>query len=219
VVIRRMEVQQAQAQAMAATAAESLKRDILLREMQHRMKNNFQMILAMISLRRASFETEQARALISRIADAITAMSLAHDQLSAPGEEEVAAVSYLKALCGRIERSFENTTIEVTGDELRVSLEQAVPIGLIVNELVTNSAKHAFGPSGGAIRVKLASSSSRGLATLAVSDNGKGLLESPRSGNGLKLIRALTEQIRAKLEQESSRSGCTTRLIFAPRQS
>jgi two-component sensor histidine kinase/putative methionine-R-sulfoxide reductase with GAF domain len=218
-VIRRVEGEQGQAEALAAIAEESRKREIMLREMQHRMKNNFQMILAMIQLRKAGFETEQGRMLISGIADAITAMSLAHDQLSASQDEEVIAVtSYLKALCSRIERSLENITIEVIGDELRISLEQAVPIGLIVNELAINSAKHAFGPAGGVIRVMVETSPVRGSVSLTVSDNGKGTSKSDKPGSGLRLIRALTEQIRGRLKQESSASGTITRLTFAPRQ-
>jgi two-component sensor histidine kinase len=217
-VIRRMESQRAQALAMAATAEESRKREILLREMQHRMKNNFQMIISMISIHKPSFDTEHARTRISKIADAITAMSLAHDQLSrVQGEEAVAVLPYLKALCNRIERSLENITIEVLGDELRVSVEQAVPVGLMVNELVTNSAKHAFGPAGGAVRVKVETSSVRGFATVSVSDNGKGMSEAKTPGKGLKLIRGLSEQIRGTLEQESSDAGSTTRLVFTPR--
>src|SRR5262245_54336161 len=113
--------------------------------MQHRMKNNFQMLLAIVSLKAQKLAKEAERDLILEFGDSIRAMALAHNQLSQGQPNRVIALStYLKSIATGLETSLENIGVEVKADELDVWLEQAVPIGLIVNELVTNSVKHAF---------------------------------------------------------------------------
>lgn len=216
-VIRRVEAQSAQSQAIATAAQDARKREILLNEMQHRVKNNFQMLLAMLSFRTPRLATSE-RELASRLADAIRAMSLAHDQLSSSQSGQVVALSsYLKALASGLEVTLENIAVEVKTDEIDVWIDQAVPIGLIVNELITNSVKHAFDRGGGAIQIELLAGQARGFATLVVKDNGKGFDKVKASGSGLKLVRALADQIRGRIEEESSPRGTTTRLTFAPR--
>jgi two-component system, sensor histidine kinase PdtaS len=107
--------------------------------------------------------------------------------------------------------------VELTTDELDVSIEQAVPIGLIVNELITNSVKHAFGNTGGTVHVQLVSNAGPGVAAVTVSDRGKGFSNDKQTGVGLQLIRALADQIRGRVERESSKCGTITRLTFPPR--
>ena len=217
-VIRRVEALNAQFEAMATAAQEARKREILLNEIQHRVKNNFQLLLAMLALRPPGSGADSGRELAARVAEAIRAMSLAHDQLSpSQGGHVVALPSYLKALGAGLQATLENIAIEVTADEIEVWIEQAVPIGLIVNELVTNSAKHAFDRGGGSIQIELLAGQGPGLACLIVKDNGKGFDKSKTSGSGLKLVRALADQIRGRIEHESSHRGTTTRLTFAPR--
>jgi two-component sensor histidine kinase len=218
-VIRRADVEGAQAQALAANAAEVRQREMLLREMQHRVKNNFQTILAMINLRRPRIPTEQGRAELRQIEDGIMAMALAHGQL-APSQtgERVGLAGYLRALVRNFERTVENVGFTLTLDELEVPVEQAVPIGLIVNELITNAVKHAFGSEGGAVAVQLRSSATpEGKAILTISDNGRGIDEARPGGSGRKLLRALADQVRGRFEQETSSAGTTVRLLFFPR--
>jgi len=217
-VIHRVKAQGAQSQAIATAAQESRKHETLLNELQHRVKNNFQMLLAMLALRTPQLATASERELVSRVADAIRAMSLAHDQLSSSqGGHTVALSSYLRALGGGLQPTLENIAIEVRADEIDVWIEQAVPIGLIVNELITNSVKHAFDRHGGTIQIELLAGQGPGLSCLIVKDNGLGFDTSKASGSGLKLVRALTDQIRGRIEQEVSPRGTTTRLIFPPR--
>jgi two-component sensor histidine kinase len=217
-VIRRAEVEAAPAQAIAAAAGQIRRREMLLREMQHRVKNNFQTILAMINLRRARVP-EEGRAQLQQIEEGIMAMALAHRQLSPTQSGEVLGLAgYLRALVRNFERSVDNVGFTLVLDELEVSIEQAVPLGLIVNELVTNAVKHAVGPAGGAITVQLRSSATpEGKAVLSVSDNGKGVDENAPAGSGRKLVQALTDQVRGRLEQETSPAGTTVRVVFFPR--
>jgi two-component sensor histidine kinase len=181
------------------------------------VKNNFQTILAMLSMHRTRLSADGAN-LLEKLGDAIQAMSLAHDQLS-PSQTgfAVALSGYLRAQAANMQRTVENAVIEVMADELSVSIEQAVPIGLIVNELVTNSVKYAFGKEGGIIRVELMAAVSPGMAKLVVRDNGRGMGAQKSQGTGLTLVRALATQIRGQFEQESSSSGTVTSLSFPTR--
>jgi len=217
-VLRRAEAQNAQTKASATVAQEVQKREVLLSELQHRVKNNFQTLLAMVALHTPNFPTEEGKALVTKFADSIRAMSLAHDQLSWTQTGQVVELSsYLSALASNVEVAFENVTIEVKSDRLEVPIEHAVPIGLVVNELMTNSLKHAFGGNAGAIEIHLRASSGPGMATLEVKDNGKGMEKRKAGGSGLQLVRGLADQIRGRFEQESSRSGTTSRIIFPVR--
>jgi len=215
--IRRAEEQGRHQQAVSDAAREVQRREVLLREMQHRVKNNFQTILAMLELNRTRLSADGAD-LVEKFGDAIQAMSLAHDQLS-PSQTgfAVGLSGYLRAQAANMQRTVENTVVEVMADELSVSIEQAVPIGLIVNELVTNSVKYAFDKDGGTVRIELLAAVSPGMAKLIVRDNGRGMGAQKRQGTGLTLVRALAAQIRGQLQQESSSSGTVTSLSFPTR--
>ena len=87
-------------------------------------------------------------------------------------------------------------------------------VGLIVNEAVTNSAKHAFEGGSGTVAVRLIAGVGRGEARLSISDNGKGMDPSRPAGAGTRLIRSLAGQIGGQVDQESSSAGTTTTLQF-----
>ncbi|MBZ9922532.1 sensor histidine kinase, partial [Mesorhizobium sp. BR1-1-7] len=136
-------------------------------------------------------------------------------QLS-PGQglRAVDVARYLRALCASLQAQMENATIEIEADEIELAIERAVPLGLIMNEAVMNSVKHAFGPGGGHITVKLDSGIGYGEARLIVADNGHGI-QSPRpGGSGQKLIQALTGQIGGKVQQDSSANGTIIKIVF-----
>lgn len=214
-VIRRIQAEQDQAETLASAALETQRRTLLLREMQHRVKNNFQMIISMISMQFRKFPDDRSRAIARTLADNVLAMSLAHDQLSATRQDEqVELRTYLKALVTSIEKPFEGVTIEVEAEDMAVDIDQAVPIGLVVNEAVTNAVKHAFDPErGGAIRIVLRPHGA-GEAKLSVSDNGRGMAAAADGGSGLKLMTALARQIRGRVGRDSSAEGTTVCLIF-----
>jgi len=154
-VIRRVQAEEAQSAAIAETARQAQKRGLLLSEMQHRVKNNFQTILAMIALQMKNFPTETGREIARKLADNIRAMALAHDQLSPTREDEMVGLrTYLEALVASIQKPFDTITLEVDAEDMAVGIDHAVPLGLVVNEAVTNAVKHAFDPaSGGVVRI------------------------------------------------------------------
>ena len=201
---------------LAAAAMEAQNRDVLLREMQHRVKNNFQIILASIAIQKRRYSAGDAHRALDHIASRINAISLAHDQLAPREEGQIVKLSnYLRALCLSIKQQAEGIEVEVQADELELSIERAVPLGLILNEIATNSIKHAFGSEGGGrITVRLVAGIGYGEARLSVADNGRGIEEHNPAGSGLRLIAALARQIGGTVDQDSSNQGTTTSLIF-----
>jgi two-component sensor histidine kinase len=213
--LRGQEAQGFEANRLASEAVKARDRELALREMQHRVKNNFQVILASITLQRRRFQSSDVDRALDHVANRINAISLAHDQL-APGNHDqvVDLAGYLRVLCASIEQQSEGVTIEVEADEIELSLDRAVPLGLILNEAATNSVKHAFSEASGRILVSLRSGVGHGEARLVVADNGQGIKAQRPGGSGLKLMSSLARQIGATIEQSSSSAGVTTSLTF-----
>jgi two-component sensor histidine kinase len=130
--------------------------EIMLRELQHRMKNNLQMIVSFLALQGRESSTEETRERIGRVMDRVMAIGLAHDQLSfKKSASSVDMRDYLTALCANIDPRRPNLTIDTDFAAASIPLDRAVPIGLVLNELVTNSIKYAFDEDGGVIKVTL----------------------------------------------------------------
>jgi two-component system, sensor histidine kinase PdtaS len=213
--VQRHNAEPSEAARLAAAAVEAQNRDVLLREMQHRVKNNFQIILASIAIQKRRFPAGDVHRALDHIASRINAISLAHDQLALRGEGQIVKLShYLRALCLSIKQQAEEIEVDVQADELELSIDRAVPLGLFLNEVATNSIKHAFGHDGGRISVKLAAGIGYGEGRLTVADNGRGIRKDDSTGSGLKLIAALARQIGGTVNQESSDRGTTTQLTF-----
>jgi two-component sensor histidine kinase len=200
---------------LMAAAAEAQKQQILLRELQHRVKNNFQLVLSSISIQKRRHQGEEVHRALNHVASRINAISLAHDQLALRQEVQTVRLSdYIRALCSAIRQQIEVVEVDVESDELELTIDRALPVGLIVNETAMNSIKHAFGPEGGRIKVSLVGGIGYGEARLTVTDNGRGIRTPNEHGSGLKLIASLAKQIGGTIEQESSDSGTTTTLTF-----
>jgi len=196
-------------------AAEAQRREVLLREMQHRVKNNFQLILSSISLQKRRYDGPEVLRALDHVANRINAISLAHDQLAPRHEGQIVRLSdYIRALCGAIRQQVDNIEIDVECDELELGIDRALPVGLILNEAAMNSIKHAFGPDGGRIKVRLVGGIGYGEGRLTVSDNGGGIQKANKRGSGLKLIASLAKHIGGTIDQESAKTGTTIALTF-----
>jgi two-component sensor histidine kinase len=199
---------------LLAAAAQAHKREILLREMQHRVKNNFQLVLSSISIQKRRYHDPAVHRALDHVASRINAISLAHDQLAPRQEGQTVRLSnYIRALCSAIRQQVEEVDLDVECDELEMSIDRALPVGLILNETAMNSIKHAFGPEGGSIKVTLVGGIGYGEARLTVSDNGRGFQNPNEHGSGLKLISSLARQIGGSIHQEADK-GTTTTLTF-----
>jgi two-component sensor histidine kinase len=203
-------------ESLAAAMRVAQHRETLLREMQHRVKNSFQLILGAITLQKRRHPAKEVQAVLNHTAERIRAVSLAHEQLAPrAGGEAINLADYLRVLCVSIKRQVEDVEIDYTADEIHMPIERAIALGLILNEAATNCLKHAFGDDGGMISVKLQTGIGFGEARLIVADNGKGMAEADTGGgSGLRLIEALAKQIAATVERKSSNGGTSVSVQF-----
>ncbi len=154
-------------------------KDVLLREVHHRVKNNLQVISSLLNLQADSYNDPQARALLKESQQRIRSMALVHEKLyRSPHVSDIDFPDYLTTMTHELLRSSGNGKVatHVTGDAIRLDIEKAIPAGLIVNELLTNSLKHAFPPHirDGRITVSVRRDSA-GRVELTVEDNGIGM--------------------------------------------
>ena len=189
--------------------------EIMLRELQHRMKNNLQLIVNFLALQGRETASEEARERIGRVMDRVMAIGLAHDQLSfTKNASSVDMRDYLKALCTNIDPRRPNLTIDMELDSVSIPLDRAVPIGLILNELVTNSVKYAFDEEGGIVNVTFRVNEIIGEAELCVRDNGRGMGPARSGSLGLRLVESLSRQLGGRLTTPAVPKGTATMLTF-----
>lgn len=189
----------------------------LLRELQHRVKNHIGIITSMVRVRARHVGSEEARAELLGVGERIETLRLVHEQLYEAGASaRLRLRPFLSRLIGDLCRlpADEAGEIRLQIDVADVDLgpEAAVPIGLIANEFVTNSLKHAFGAEGGTISVTLESNGGR--LRLCLQDDGRGLPTNahgavPGSGTGIRLIEGLAGQLGADLTWPASGAGTT----------
>ena len=189
---------------------------LLLNELSHRMKNHLAMIIGVLRLKGARQKDPQAKEDFARAIDRIATIAHLHEQLyRAEDMNYVDIPTYVGKICNTLEQSLLlETTIIIQRDlePFALHVDRAVPLGLVVNELVTNAIKYAFSPGEqGRIRVRFRVKA--GTAYLTISDNGRGLEDAGRQGVGTRLVRDLAKQIGARL-RVIGKPGCTYALRF-----
>ncbi len=205
----------------AGSAEERIReKDTLLRELQHRVKNNLQMITALIRLEtRNAAEPDQKR--FERLAGRVDALAILYQTLSSDEQkDEVDLGVYLSQIASAVMMSHavEGIRLDMKVDSYPVSINVAMPTGLVVNELLTNSLKHAFrGRDGGTIT--LHSIVDGNGCRVVVADDGIGLPEGetwPRRGKlGALIARSLTENAKAEFAVNSSaKEGTKVTIVF-----
>jgi len=196
-----------------AEAAERAK-DLLLQELGHRTKNNLAMAISILSLQARSKKDPEVRAILEKAIARIRAIADAHDHfhlLAHNGRVEMRG--YLETLCSHIGDSLRDVrpiAVRAEIDEVYMRTEQAIPLGLIVNELVTNALKHAFpGGRDGTVIVTLRNEPSS--LALTVQDNGIGCPLTKAEGIGSRLMRLFVQQLGANIAWEEASPGCRVR--------
>jgi two-component sensor histidine kinase/PAS domain-containing protein len=187
-------------------------KEVLLREVHHRVKNNLQMIAAMIQLR-ARLVPIEIRPHFEALTRRVVAIGNVYEEIHRAGNlDQIDLGQYLRKI-GALSSS-ENVAVQVQAAPLQAGIDVAVPIGLIAVELITNSVKHAFGPEDrGVISIQLGRLEPN-RAFLVIADNGRGMQAAPnRASSGLEIVRALASQIEAEIET-SSDSGTSHKITF-----
>ncbi|WP_262271523.1 sensor histidine kinase [Microvirga yunnanensis] len=190
--------------------------DVLNREISHRVKNSLQLVAGLLNMQgRASGNDDLRRALADAEARVHT-IAQVHDRLWRYNEmRSVNLAEFLGELCAKLRGSAPHFTLGCHIDSVIVPTDLAVPLGLLVNELVTNAFKYAYPETSGEVRVELTSDSPERLR-LEVSDAGVGLpadfnLAQSRS-LGMRLVASLTRQLGGQLEWQDARPG--TRFVL-----
>lgn len=196
-------------------------RDVLLREVHHRVKNNLQLILSMIRLQSAQIRDPGTRDALKVLSGRIRSISEIHNRLyGAQSTAEIDLSAYLAALCKSIEASVGARTTDLrlaVDTDVHLDLELAQRIGLIVNELVMNAYKHAFAEDAAEGRISVAVSQAEGRLSLEIADTGAGVADPEMlrtSGSlGMSLVRSLCKDYSGDLQVLSTPGvGTTVRL-------
>ena len=173
----------------------------LMRELQHRVKNNIQMMMSLLSMSAANAASEDVRRFVAAAKDRFRALATTQDLIyEAQSKTGIPARELFDQLAKAIEESTDGASIEAVIADVWLPQDSAHCLALIANELITNSIKH--GAKGGMAAVRLELARSGGQVRLTVRDAGEGYPELdalPRT-SGLTLIRGLCRQIGASLE-------------------
>ena len=203
-------------------------KEVLLQEVHHRVKNNLQVISSMLNLQKSFVKDPETLNLLEESTNRIATMSFIHESLYRNTDfANISFAEYLQRLSANLVQSYSRTdchvALQTVFDEVYLSLEQAIPCGLITNELVSNALKYAFpGMDQGTITLRIQHMEG-GSVELEVSDNGVGLPEgfdfAKNDSLGVYLVQALTEQIDGELvvtSTDQGRKGCSFLVRFTP---
>ena len=189
---------------------ESLReKEVLLKEIHHRVKNNLQVISSLLQLQAGYLESDETRRVFEESQGRIRSMALVHEKLyQSKDMANIDFGDYLRDLVTGLIGSYrathaERVGIEIDAASVQLDVDRAIPCGLVVNELVTNSLKHAF-PNGrvGRVRVRLSGGGAVPIK-LTVQDDGVGWPDgfdpAHSASLGLKLVHILAKQLHAGL--------------------
>jgi two-component sensor histidine kinase/sensor domain CHASE-containing protein len=192
-------------------AEEARRKEVLLKEIHHRVKNNLQVISSLLALQASATQDSHTRGLLKESRNRVHSMALIHEKLYQSSDERGASFgAYVRDLAAHLRHSYagnsESVTMQIDVEEITLDMDVLVPCGLIINELLSNALKYAF-PEGrlGTISIKMRRDGSKGSRTLVltVSDDGVGLpagmdVHAPRT-LGLRIVNTLVGQLHGTL--------------------
>jgi two-component sensor histidine kinase/HAMP domain-containing protein len=215
----RLKAEESRAQ-LARERARRERSEVLLREIDHRVKNSLQIAASLISLQARNLQDPQTRSALKDSESRIRTMANIHARLRLSNDNTLVDFqSYLQEVAPAMLQAHTNSSkvnLKVTSDRVLLNVEKAVPCALIVNELVTNAIKHAFpGDKKGTIHVQFTNGDGR--CTLTVADDGVGLPEDlnlqTASSLGYQLVNALTLQLHGALDLQRN-GGASVSVSF-----
>ena len=197
-------------------------KEVMLKEIHHRVKNNLQVICSLLNLQSRYLKEEKTIKSFKETQNRVRSMAVVHEQLyQSDSLSEIVLLDYVQQLTGMLFRAYA-TNLEIKCDteieDFSLDLDTAVPCGLIINELVSNAFKYAFdSKQSGRILIKAFADRDNSLV-LVVEDDGIGLkpdfdLNKSRS-LGLRLVKNLTEQLQGKLTIDRDRMGTKFEFVF-----
>jgi len=191
-------------------------KEVLLREVHHRVKNNLQIIISLLNLQSRYIEEEKTQQVIKDSQNRVRAMSLVHEKLYQSTDiTKIDLDNYIRYLGNGLFKSYgitgKGNVIRTRIQDINVDINTAIPVGLIINELISNSLKYAF-PDGRTEEITIAMQRENAMLTITYKDNGVGIPEDFDWRNaeslGLRLVILLVEQLDGTIELD--RTGGTT---------
>ncbi|MCA1745510.1 MAG: sensor histidine kinase, partial [Bacteroidales bacterium] len=195
----------------ALLSAKNAENELLLKEIHHRVKNNLEVVSSLLALQSAQVDDEKVKDAMREGQNRVHSIGTVHQKLyQGTNLGAVEMKDYFINLSENILDTFgadDRVSVECAMSQLELDIDTAVPLGLIVNELLTNSLKYAF-PEGrkGKIEIKLEKAEDD-FIRLAIIDNGVGKGQAPVGGTGFggQLVALLAQQLRGKLREESEK--------------
>lgn len=192
----------------------------LLREVNHRVANSLQLVTTMVTMQARMLTDAAAKAALADTERRIQAIGQVHRKLYTSGDvESVAMDEYLEAMVEELQATWSTPvsprTIKLEAEALRLHTDKAVSLGVIVNELVSNACKYAYGEAAsGEVRVRFRREDAKRFR-LEVEDDGCGLTdEAPRgTGLGTRLIGAMAKSLSSSIEYDPGHTGCRAVLV------
>jgi len=200
-------------------------KEVLLREVHHRVKNNLQVITSLLNLQAGYVQDTRASAMFRESQNRVRCMATIHETLyRAHDLARIDFTAYVQNLGANLQRFYAGSNravhIKYNLEQLFLSMDTAIPCGLILHELVSNCCKHAY-PGGSGIVIITVSEVVDGRNVLTVQDHGVGLppkLDFDNANSlGLRLVRALSGQINGTLEFSRENPGTKVTLFFSNR--
>jgi two-component sensor histidine kinase/ligand-binding sensor domain-containing protein len=187
-------------------------KEMLLQEIHHRVKNNLQIVISMLNLQARHVQDPQAVDVMQAIRSRVRSMSILHERLYQHADlDRIDLEEYFEEICESLYAAYGVSTrriaLEINMPQIKVNIDSAITLGLIINELVSNTLKYAF-PDGqcGLLRIELVQHDAVQY-TLTVSDNGRGMPENfdplKSKSFGLKLVTSLSRKLEGNIKFEN----------------
>lgn len=197
-------------------------RDLLLREVYHRVKNNMQVVDGLLLLQSRRIKDPEAVAAIDGLRKRVFALGLIHHQLMGSTDLKTFDVrAFLSELATHLRAGApDNVTLHIVSAPIQVDLDFAVPLGLLVTELTTNALKHAFPAGAGQINVTLDQPGDEEVV-LRVADSGVGFSQvppaDPKPSLGLTIVEGLVRQLGGRIQSTEAQGVCWEARLPAPK--
>jgi two-component sensor histidine kinase len=190
-------------------------RELLLREVNHRVGNSLQLVAAFLHMQSSGAEHGPVRDALLNAMGRVVAVGHVHRRLYASGDvQSVDIANYLCSFASDLEKSAPKPTkISVEADDIDLDADQAIAIGVIVNELVLNAMKYAY-PEGAVGPIRVLFKRSNGRAILAVEDDGVGYDVNRAAGLGGRIVKAMATKLEGEVQQDVKAKGTRIAVSF-----
>ena len=193
----------------------------LLREIHHRVKNNFAILVSLINMQKSQSQNEDVKQSLTNLQLRIKTMALVHEMLYRSEDfEKISFPDYVRSVASVVSSTYGrmNVNLDFQMEAVIINIEIAIPLGLILNELLSNAYRHAFSSNdSGTVTITFKKNKAPNFYALTVADSGKGLPEGfSMEGSktmGLQIVDILVKQIEARLQIEQ-KNGTSFTIIF-----